>query len=63
MSKILWLIVRKNEDIKLVFNVNFIEKFFLERIMRKKKVEFLPKTEKYLKGQVFDSVVVDEVSK
>lgn len=60
MSKILWLIIRPKEGIKFIFNVNFIEKFFLERMMKKKKIEFLQKNDK-LKGEMFDGVIVDEV--
>ena len=61
MSKILWIIARPKETIKFIFNVNFIEKWVLKRIMMKKKIKFIKKTGQ-LKGQMFESVIIDEIN-
>ena len=59
MKNILWLIARPKEIIRFIFKINFLEWFFLKRIVKKKKIEFLKNKEK-IKGESFDGVIIDE---
>jgi len=57
MKKILWIFF----DRQIEFNLNFIECFFFKRIFDKKKYKVW-NIKHNLKGERFNTVIVDEVA-
>lgn len=58
-KKILWVLVSDKADFKVEFNCNFIESYFLKRLMKKKNIIMLPKHK--LRGRKYNICIVDEI--